>query len=1110
MARLGRRPRRARGIAVIVAIAGALLGGAAAPSLGLNLPQDVVVNPNPVDWTPNVLDGQVKAFARVGRDIVVGGTFTQVRNANTSKTLTRNNIFAYDATTGKIDPNFVPAVNGQVSSLAAAPDGASVFAGGYFSQVNGVATKGLTKLNVSTGQTVPVFSAKTNSNVRAIAVRGNRLFVAGAFTSIRSVARSHVAAVDVNTGAVDPNLDLQIAGTHHGDGTTTVAAMDVTADASRMVVIGNFASAGGAARVQLAVVDLTTAPATVADWKTDAYTGLCSTSFPTYMHDVDFAPDGSYFVVVTTGAGRFPTTLCDTAARWETNVTGSDLQPTWVDYTGGDTLWSVAITGAAVYVGGHQRWENNANVPDRAASGAVSRPGIAALDPLNGMPYRWNPTKTRGVGTFTLVSTPAGLLVGSDTTSLGGEYHARLGMFPTAGGQAPPVGTPASLPGTLYLAPRDGCPQPDASVLYRIDAGGPVIASLDCGPDWQADVSGSSQYRNTGSAAASFGPVGAVDGSVPPTTPAAVFGAERYDPGSPPEMSWHFPVPPGTHVRVRLYFANQYPGTSEPGQRVFNVALDGAVVLPNFDIVADVGNEVGEMKAFDVTSDGSVDIDFGHVVENPLVDAIELVNLDVPPGPPPPAEQLVAQPFDGTSAGSPAVDTTPGVDWTKARGTFALNGTVYAGWADGNVYAFPFDGSTLGAGSDIIAAGGYVNGRWISFANATGMFWWGGRLYYARAGDPHLYYRYFSPESQLIGSMEYTVSGGSDGLDWSSAHGMTAADGHIFFATTDGNLHRIGFTGGGVPVPGTDEVIGGPGVDGRDWRSNGLFLVDPGEGDTTPPTVPGTPSATSSTVGAVDLSWAAATDPDDATLTYDVYRDGGPTPIATFASASVTTVAFTDTGLVPGSVHTYAVDATDGTNVSAQSAPSDPVTVHAYLFTENFGGGFGAWTKVTNLTLDGSSGASAPPSALGLVSGAASYAYHDLPATQASVCTRVALNVSSVGSPNVTVLRFRTAAGASIGRAYLTSARALYLRADVQGTAIATGVTFPSGWTRLEVCLSTGASGSWSVYLNGSQIGSWTTDNGSTDVGRLQIGDTAPVTAAIGYDDVVVDTNHIG
>jgi hypothetical protein len=35
------------------------------------------------------------------------------------------------------------------------------------------------------------------------------------------------------------------------------------------------------------------------------------------------------------------------------------------------------------------------------------------------------------------------------------------------------------------------------------------------------------------------------------------------------------------------------------------------------------------MKQYTVTSDGTVNIDFTHVVENPLVDAVEIINLDL-------------------------------------------------------------------------------------------------------------------------------------------------------------------------------------------------------------------------------------------------------------------------------------------------------------------------------------------------------------------------------------------------------------------------------------------------------------------------------------------------
>src|SRR5215213_11169128 len=111
------------------------------------------------------------------------------------------------------------------------------------------------------------------------------------------------------------------------------------------------------------------------------------------MRDVDVSPDGSYFVIGTTGAYRAGS-LCDAASRWELGATGSGQQPTWVDYTGGDTLYSVAITGTAVYVGGHQRRMNNSFAADKAGPGAVAREGIAALDPVNGLPCPGTPRAT--------------------------------------------------------------------------------------------------------------------------------------------------------------------------------------------------------------------------------------------------------------------------------------------------------------------------------------------------------------------------------------------------------------------------------------------------------------------------------------------------------------------------------------------------------------------------------------------------------------------------------------------------------------------------------------------------------------------------------------------
>jgi hypothetical protein len=445
--------RQRRRLLAGAAVLAVLLGLLAGPAAAVNVAHSVVVSADPVGTTPNVLDGQVNAIVQAGGKMIAGGTFTQVRRGG-GPILTRNNIFAFDPATGAIDTAFVPSVNGTVNALEAGSDGQTVFVGGAFSSVNGATVNRLTKLNVTDGQRVTAFSANTSAQVRDLALRGGRLFVGGDFGTIKGQSRGRLAAVNETSGNVDPNLNLPFAGTHNG-GTTTVHKFDVDPAGTRLIAIGNFTTVAGVARRQAAMLNVAAGgPATVANWQTDRYSAPCAGVFNTYMRAVDIAPDGSWFVIVTTGAYRAGT-LCDTAARWESGATGSGLQPTWVSYTGGDTLYSVAITGTAVYVGG-QRWHNNPFRADAPGAGAVPRSGIAALDPVNGLPFTWNPGRTRGVGVFALYATSQGLWVGSDTEQLGGEFHARLGMFPTAGGTTPPQQRIGTLPGDFYRLGADG------------------------------------------------------------------------------------------------------------------------------------------------------------------------------------------------------------------------------------------------------------------------------------------------------------------------------------------------------------------------------------------------------------------------------------------------------------------------------------------------------------------------------------------------------------------------------------------------------------------------------------------------------------------------------
>jgi hypothetical protein len=78
---------------------------------------------------------------------------------------------------------------------------------------------------------------------------------------------------------------------------------------------------------------------------------------------------------------------------------------------------------------------------------------------------------------------------------------------------------------------------------------------------------------------------------------------------------------------VRLYFAETYSGTGSPGQRVFDVNIEDATVLDNYDVVADAGAMfVGVMQSFEVeVSDESLTIELIHVIQNPAIKGIEII-----------------------------------------------------------------------------------------------------------------------------------------------------------------------------------------------------------------------------------------------------------------------------------------------------------------------------------------------------------------------------------------------------------------------------------------------------------------------------------------------------
>ena len=113
--------------------------------------------------------------------------------------------------------------------------------------------------------------------------------------------------------------------------------------------------------------------------------------------------------------------------------------------------------------------------------------------------------------------------------------------------------------------------------------------------------------------------------SIANTNDPGLYQDQRYDAAGGPELRYEFPVPNGTYL-VRLHFAENYEPNFHAGKRVFDVDMEGIRRFTNLDIFAAVGGHAALVLESAVTVvNGKLDIDFHHEVENPQVNAIEII-----------------------------------------------------------------------------------------------------------------------------------------------------------------------------------------------------------------------------------------------------------------------------------------------------------------------------------------------------------------------------------------------------------------------------------------------------------------------------------------------------
>ncbi|MBC6989261.1 malectin domain-containing carbohydrate-binding protein [Hymenobacter sp. BT491] len=206
---------------------------------------------------------------------------------------------------------------------------------------------------------------------------------------------------------------------------------------------------------------------------------------------------------------------------------------------------------------------------------------------------------------------------------------------------------------TIYVNPATA----GGPAVYRINAGGGTLTTSlgTFAPDQY--YSGSAYTYSTGNAIAG-------------TNDDALYQTERSSSTDKGAYSYDFPVANGTYT-VTLHFADIY--WSSVGQRIFDVSIEGAKVLDNYDIIRKVGAFTATTETFTTTvSDGTLNIYFSALaadggVDRPKISAIEI--------------------FNATSGGNPAPVANAGPDQTITLPASSVT-LAGAGTDDGSIKTY--------------------------------------------------------------------------------------------------------------------------------------------------------------------------------------------------------------------------------------------------------------------------------------------------------------------------------------------------------------------------------------------------------------------------------------
>jgi PKD repeat protein len=397
--------------------------------------------------TPRISTGEIWDIEVVGQRVFIAGTFTSLRNNTATNTTSVSQRFlaSYNWSTGLIDTSFRPTFGGGgVNAVEASPDGTKLYVAGSFNTVNGVTKRKIASLNLTTGAPVAGFTANAGAQATALAVTNTTLYVGGNFKTVNGAARVGLVAVNGTTGAVVAGFVNNMSGGIGVNGLLTVQQLKLTHDDTKLLVVHTGRKIADQDRYGVGLISTQTNQ--LLPWRTRLWDdNLQFVGGIQRVYAGDIAPNDQYFVVGSGSGGDRPP-INDTAIAFP--VAGNDnVQPLWVSRHF-DSVYSVAITERAVYVGGHFGFQESPTAPDPwpgldnvgygtgqglagygLGDAVVRRDHIGALNPADGKALEWNPGSNSFEGNKAMEATPRGLFVGGDGQYQGGKLTGRVAFY---------------------------------------------------------------------------------------------------------------------------------------------------------------------------------------------------------------------------------------------------------------------------------------------------------------------------------------------------------------------------------------------------------------------------------------------------------------------------------------------------------------------------------------------------------------------------------------------------------------------------------------------------------------------------------------------------------